>query len=83
MEIILEVVFYHQLCFLHFYRNLKGKLTLKSTKQIYTLWKKIKEFLKYPEERDKKAYIHDKYSGINKFRDRINEAEAWWIFSFL
>jgi hypothetical protein len=33
--------------------------------------------------RDKKAYIHDKYSGINKFRDRINEAEAWWIFSFL
>jgi hypothetical protein len=33
--------------------------------------------------RDKKAYIQDKYSGINKFRDRINEAEAWWIFSFL
>ena len=49
MEIILEVVFYHQLCFLHFYRNLKGKLTLKSTKQIYTLWKKIKEAESYDE----------------------------------
>lgn len=39
----------HQLCFLHFYRNLKGKLTLKSTKQIYTLWKKIKEAESYDE----------------------------------
>jgi len=49
LEIILEVVFYNQLCFLHFYRNLKGKLTLKSTKQIYTLWKKIKEAESYDE----------------------------------
>ena len=65
MEIILEVVFYNQLCFLHFYRNLKGKLTLKSTKQIYTLWKKIKEFLKYPEEIRRHIYTTNIVESIN------------------
>jgi len=55
----------HQLCFLHFYRNLKGKLTLKSTKQIYTLWKKIKAFLKYPEEIRRHIYTTNIVESIN------------------
>ena len=64
MEIILEVVFYHQLCFLHFYRNLKGKLTLKSTKQIYTLWKKIKEAESYDE-------------GLNYFNEMVEFVKTY------
>ena len=33
----------HQFCFVHFYRNLKNKLNLKNTGELYKLWKAIKE----------------------------------------
>ncbi len=31
----------HQFCFIHLYRNLKSKLTLKSMKEVYKIWKSI------------------------------------------
>lgn len=32
---------FHQFCFIHLYRNLKNKLTLKSMKEVYKLWREI------------------------------------------
>lgn len=32
----------HQFCFIHLYRNLKNKLTLKSMKEVYKLWQAIR-----------------------------------------
>lgn len=39
----------HQLYFLHFYRNIKGKLALKNSNPVYNLWRKIKEADNYKE----------------------------------
>ena len=82
MEIILEVVFYNQLCFLHFYRNLKGKLTLKSTKQIYTLWKKIKAFLKYPEEIRRHIYTTNIVESINSEIELMRREHGGYFHSY-
>lgn len=32
----------HQFCFIHLYRNLKNKLTLKSMKEVYKIWQFIR-----------------------------------------
>lgn len=33
----------HQFCFVHFYRNLKNQLLLKSMKEVYQLWKAVRQ----------------------------------------
>lgn len=34
----------HQVCFIHLYRNLKNKLTIKSMKEVYKIWQSILYF---------------------------------------
>jgi transposase-like protein len=73
----------HQFCFVHLYRNLKNKLNLKSTKEIYKIWKAIKEASSLEEGQELFKKLLDLVKSINPNYARYLERYSKNFLAFL
>jgi len=55
----------HQFCFIHLYRNLKNKLTLKSMKEVYKIWQSIRNASDIQEGQKYFGKLLELVKGIN------------------